>query len=40
MWRLIIAVQVVAFLIEVQTFDGVGINLIAIDIKVKLMQNK
>ena len=39
MWRLIIAVQVVAFLIAVQTFDGVGINLIAIDIKVKVMKN-
>ena len=35
MWRLIIAVQVMAFLISVQTFDGVGINVIAADLKLK-----
>ena len=40
MWRLIIAVQVMVFLIAVQTFDGVGIKFIATDIKVKVMQNK
>ena len=35
-----IAVQVIAFLIAVQTFDGVGIKFIATDIKVKVMRNK
>ena len=40
MWRIIIAVQVMAFLIAVQTFDGVGINFIATDIKVKVIQSK
>ena len=29
-----------AFLIAVQTFDGVGINFIATDIKVKVIRNK
>ena len=40
MWRLMIAVQVMAFLIAVQTFDGVGIRFIAKDIKVKVIRNK
>ena len=35
-----IAVQVIAFLISVQTVDGVGIKFIATDIKVKVVQNK
>ena len=35
-----IAVQVVAFFIAVQTFDGVGINFIATDIIVKVIRNK
>ena len=29
-----------AFIIAVQTFDGVGINVIAIDIKVKVIRSK
>ena len=37
MWRIIIAVQVIAFLIAVQNFDGVGTNFIATDIKVKVI---
>ena len=40
MWRLIIAVQFMAFLIAVQTFDGVGIKFIATDIKAKVIRNK
>ena len=40
MWRPIIAVQVMAFLIAVQTFDGVGINVIATDIKVKVIKSR
>ena len=35
-----ISVQVLEFLIAVQTFDGVGIKCIATDIKVKVIQNK
>ena len=35
-----IAVQVIAFLISVQTFYGVGIEFIATDINVKVMHNK
>ena len=38
MWRLIIAVQVMAFIISVQTFDEVGIKFIATDIKVKVIK--
>ena len=33
-------VRVMAFLIAVQTFDGVGKNIIATDIKVKVIWNK
>ena len=40
MWRLIIAIQVMAFLIAIQTFDGVGNKFIATDIKVMVMRNK
>ena len=40
MWRLIIAVQVMAFLIAVQNFDGVGIKFIATYIKVEVIRNK
>ena len=35
-----IAVQVIAFVIAVQTFNGVGIKFIATDINVKVMRNK
>ena len=35
-----IAVQVIAFLIALQTFDGMGIKYIATDINVKVIQNK
>ena len=35
-----IAIQVIAFLIVVQTFDGVGIKFIATDINVKVMRKK
>ena len=35
-----IAVQVIAFLISVQTFDGVSIKFIATYINVKVMRNK
>ena len=40
MWRLIIAVQVMAFLIAIQNFYGVGIHFSAIDIKVKVIRYK
>ena len=39
-WRLTIAVQVMAFFIALQTFVGVGIKIIAADIKFKVMRNK
>ena len=35
-----IAVQFIAFLIFVQTFDGVGRKFIATDINVKVVRNK
>ena len=35
-----IAVQVIAFLISIQNFDGVGIKFIAADINVKVMRKK
>ena len=35
-----IAVQVIAFLIAVQTFDGVGIKFIATYINVKVVRDK
>ena len=39
-WRLTIAVQVMAFFIAAQTFVGVGIKIMATDIKLKVMRNK
>ena len=40
MWRLMISVQVIMFLIVVQNFDGVGIKFIDTDINVKVVRNK
>ena len=40
MWRIMISVQIMVFLIALQTFDVVGIKFIVTDIKVKVMRNK